>query len=139
MTAAGAAGAAGAAAAVAAAQRRRAEAEEEHMTGYRAEELEGWEFKIIRTSTRSFADREKMRAILSEEGQAGWELVEKFDDYRVRLKRRTDARSSDSQLSFDPYRTHVGTHPNVLAIRALVIVAGVLTAGLAAAIVIANQ
>jgi hypothetical protein len=49
-----------------------------------------------------------MRAILDEESQAGWVLVEKFDNGRVRLKRPASARQNDHGLSIDPYRTYVG-------------------------------
>lgn len=105
---AGAAG--GAAAAAAAAARRRAERkEEEQMTGYTATDLaDGWEFKILRSATGAFKKPEVLRGILEEEGRAGWVMVEKFDSQRVRLKRPAAARSGDSALGFDPYRTTVG-------------------------------
>jgi hypothetical protein len=49
-----------------------------------------------------------MHAILEEEARAGWKLVEKFDDSRLRLKRPTSARNLDATLDFDPHRTWVG-------------------------------
>jgi hypothetical protein len=48
-----------------------------------------------------------MQRYLAEEAQAGWTLVEKFDNSRIRLKRPAVARQQDSQCTFDPYRTRV--------------------------------
>ena len=110
MTA-GAGGAAGGAAAAAAAayaaeMMRR---EEEEMTQYTPEELrEDWEFKILRAITGAFRKPEVLRSVCEEEGQAGWILVEKFDDSRLRFKRPHAAKSGDTSLLFDPYRTHYG-------------------------------
>ena len=106
-------GAAAAAAAKAAARRRE---EEEEMTGYSRTDLEeGWEFKIMRSATAAFRKPEELRRILAEEARAGWMLVEKFDDRRVRLKRAPRARENDSTLDFDPYRTQVGLSEGKLA------------------------
>jgi hypothetical protein len=49
-----------------------------------------------------------MQRYLAEEAQAGWTLVEKFDNSRIRLKRPAATRQQDSQCTFDPYRTRVG-------------------------------
>jgi hypothetical protein len=99
----------GGAAVAAAAKRRRDEEEEENMTAYTAQDLtEDWEFKILRSSTAGFRNSEKLRRILEEEGRAGWILVEKFDNSRIRLKRPAKARAGDGTLPFDSYRTHVG-------------------------------
>jgi hypothetical protein len=106
MSAAAGAGAAAAAAAAAAEARRR---EEEEMTAYTRQDLAGdWEFKIIRSATNIFKDPQKMKAVLDEEARAGWVLVEKFDNQRLRLKRPHSARAADATLDFDAYRTHVG-------------------------------
>lgn len=79
------------------------------MTGYTDADLaEGWEFKIIRSATGWFRNPELLRRVLDEESRAGWTLVEKFDDQRVRLKRPAAARGRDGSLGFDPYRTTVG-------------------------------
>jgi len=112
--AAGGAAAGGAAAAAAAALA--AQQEEEEMTPYGAKELaEDWEFKILRSATNRFRDPIWLNAILQEEARAGWKLVEKFDDGRVRLKRPTGARGRDASLGFDPYRTWVGMSQQRLA------------------------
>ena len=100
---------AAAAAAIAAAQRQ----EEEEMTPYSTHDLaEGWEFKILRTNNfASFRDPQRLKAVLDEEKQGGWVLVEKFDDYRIRLKRPagTKAVQGDFADHYDPYRTTIGS------------------------------
>jgi hypothetical protein len=101
--------AASAAAAAAAAAAAKARQEEEEMTPYTPQDLaEGWEFKILRAVTNKFRDPLVLHGILQEEARAGWILVEKFDDMRVRLKRPARARANDAALDFDPYRTWVG-------------------------------
>lgn len=104
-----------AAAAAAAAARRRAE-EEEEMTGYSEQELRGeWEFKILRAHTRAFKKPEVLQQVCEEEAKAGWMLVEKFDDCRLRFKRPLSARARDAALSGDAYRTHYGTSQGAIA------------------------
>ena len=101
---------AGAAAAANAQRVRQMQCEEEQMTPYEPRDLaEDWEFKILRSATGGFRKPERLARILDEEARAGWMLVEKFDNQRVRLKRRAEARKNDRQLDFDPYRSHVGT------------------------------
>ena len=85
--------------------------EEEQMTDYSPGDLTGdWEFKIVRSTRAGFRKPERLREVLAEEAIAGWELVEKFDDSRIRLKRPTSRRQLDGKLEFDPYRTTVGTN-----------------------------
>jgi hypothetical protein len=99
----------GAATAAAAAQHQRMlQREEELMTKYSADEIEGWEFKIVRAATRKFKDPDSLRQICDEEARSGWEMLEKFDDSRVQFKRRTDNRDGDLHRDIDPYRTQVG-------------------------------
>ncbi len=103
------AAAAGGAAAAAAAHQATLKQEEEEMTPYSSRDLaDDWEFKILRSSTPTFKNPERLRAALDEEAKAGWMLVEKFDNSRIRLKRPNSARQLDGKLDFDPYRTHVG-------------------------------
>ena len=102
------AGGAAAVAAAAEAERRRRE-EEEEMTKYTDADLqEGWEFKILRANTAAFRKPEVFQKACAEEAAAGWVLVEKFDDQRLRFKRPLSAREKDSSLDFDPYRTQYG-------------------------------
>lgn len=103
--------AASAAGAAAAAHQRRLLEEEEEMTKYSSQELaDEWEFKIVRSSTAAFKKPEALRQMLEAEAMAGWALVEKFDDNRVRLKRPRSARERDTGLpaEVDPYRTRYG-------------------------------
>lgn len=99
-------------AAAAAAERRRKleEAEEEKMTKYNVDEIEKWEFKIVRSDSGAFRKPEVLQVVLEEEAQAGWEMVEKFDNRRIRFRRPIEARKQDEMLPeyFDPYRTHYG-------------------------------
>jgi hypothetical protein len=112
----------GGAAAAAAASRRQ---EEEEMTSYSENELaEGWEFKILRSNMHAFRKPENLQKYLEEEGRAGWVLVEKFDDNRVRLKRPASARRGDAALNFDPYRTQVGLSDTGMVFMILGIVVG---------------
>ena len=116
------------AAAAAAAARRRREEEEEHMTPYTPRDLaENWEFKILRSATGDFKDPAVMQRYLAEEAQAGWTLVEKFDNSRIRLKRPAAARQQDAQCTFDPYRTRVGISEVALGL----LIAGSILGGVA--------
>ena len=112
-------GAAAAAAAAAEAARR----EEEEMTPYSSKDLaEDWEFKILRSVTNKFRDPIWMHAVLQEEARAGWTLLEKFDDARVRLKRPAGARANDADVGFDPYRTWVGMSRTRFAVLIMLVV-----------------
>jgi hypothetical protein len=128
----------GAAAAAAAEARRRQE--EEEMTSYSENDLsEGWEFKILRSNMNAFRKPENLKKYLEEEGRAGWILVEKFDDNRLRLKRSASARRRDAALNFDPYRTQVGLSDAGMVFMILGIVFGVIIGviGLVALLVLA--
>jgi hypothetical protein len=103
-----------AAAAAAAQRRRKLQREEEEMTRYQTDELEGWEFKIVRAATPKFRRPEVIQQVCEEEARAGWEMVEKFDDYRIRFKRPTERRADDPHLDIDPYRTQIGISGNRL-------------------------
>ncbi len=96
---------------------------------------EGWEFKILRTAAGRFGDPARLRAVLVEEARAGWTLLEKFDDNRLRLKRPASTRSRDASLGFDPYRSFVG--PNQAMAVALATGAVLLAAGAFVALTLA--
>lgn len=68
------------------------------------------EYKIITSNTPAFSTNEKMQQVLAEEAQAGWELEEKFDSFKIRVSRDKSARDKDGSLSIDPYRTTVGVN-----------------------------
>ena len=106
--------AAAAAAAAAAVARRRMEMEEEFMTQYSSDELaQNWEFKIVRANTAVFKNAATFKRLIEEEARAGWTLVEKFDNTRVRFKRPQQARLNDATLQrgVDPYRVQYGMSP----------------------------
>jgi hypothetical protein len=127
--------AAGASGASAAAAHQRLLAEEEEMTNYSSKDLSGeWEFKIVRANTGVFRNPAELEKLVKEESQAGWVLLEKFDNSRVRFKRPVSARQDDSQLSpgVDPYRSHYGMNPAlfVFLLTGAVIVGSLVFTGL---------
>jgi hypothetical protein len=108
----------GAAAAAAAAKRRQEQQEEEEMTKYTDEDLrEGWEFKIVRSNTNAFRNPATLQKLVEDEALAGWMMLEKFDEGRVRFKRPVSARTKDSSLpdGVDPYRATYGISEGKLA------------------------
>jgi hypothetical protein len=127
-------------AATAAAEEARKREEEEEMTGYTPEELnEEWEFKIVRANTPVFRKSERLRQVVEEEAHAGWTLLEKFDDTRVRFRRPRSAAQRDAYLppEVDPYRTHIGASPNAALLVALGIGVALFLAGLLAVVLVA--
>jgi len=115
-------------AAKAARQRRE---EEENMAEYSKDDLDGWEFKIMRSAFGKFRNPDFVRELCAEEAKSGWELVEKFDDNRIRFKRRTDRRSMDSHHERNPYRTSADTGASVILWAALGIILVLLGIGAA--------
>ena len=126
----------GAAAAAAAARLRRLrEQEEEEMTTYNADDLANdWEFKIVRANRPVFGDPARLRSLREEEARAGWVMVEKFDNSRIRFKRPRQAALNDATLpaGVDPYRVQYGLSPVsfalVMVISILVVVFGIIGA-----------
>jgi len=115
---------------------KRQQEEEEEMTPYSAKDLaDGWEFKILRSAAGRFSDPFWLKGVLDEEARAGWEFLEKFDNFRVRLKRPASARERDASLNFDPYRTWVGMGQGKFAV---LLTAGILVFGFALVAIIAH-
>jgi len=93
------------------------------MTKYTDADLEGeWEFKILRSNIAAFRKPDVFQKACEEEALAGWVLVEKFDDQRLRFKRPISAREKDSSLDFDPYRTQYGTAANTRLVAGCTVV-----------------
>ncbi len=93
--------------------------EEEELTNYSDPELKGeWEFKIVRSNLGSFKKQEVLQQACDEEARAGWVLLEKFDDRRLRFKRPISERARDAGLGFDPYRTQYGASTSMVALIA---------------------
>jgi hypothetical protein len=117
------------AAAAAEKRRRLLFAEEEDMTGYTEDDLrEEWEFKIVRSGTAAFRKPEVLKKLLEEEARAGWVMLEKFDDSRIRFKRPRSARAKDALLpaDVDPYRTQYGALSNQYAVVVGLVMVGLL-------------
>ena len=66
--------------------------------------------------------------LLEEETRAGWVMLEKLDDYRVRLKRPHRARAQDAYLpgDVDPYRSHYGAAPTQHTVAVLLTIGALL-------------
>lgn len=66
-----------------------------------------WEYKIVRAKRPIFGNPATFARLCREEALAGWILLEKFDNRRVRFKRPLHLREDldASTLPFDPYRT----------------------------------
>ncbi|MGL6283470.1 MAG: hypothetical protein ACRC2J_13805 [Microcoleaceae cyanobacterium] len=77
-----------------------------------------WEYKIVRSNSDIFRNPEIFYRLCQEEAQAGWILLEKLDDQRVRFKRSYIKRDSinTKNLAFDPYRTQYGPSGNFINI-----------------------
>lgn len=128
----GAGAGAGAAAAAAAAEEARRREEEERLTNYTKEDLnEGWEFKILRSGLA--LKQERFKEICEEEAKNGWQLVEKFDQTRIRFKRPISARENDQYAEIDPYRTNYskGTGKVVAIILGITFLTMAIIAGIA--------
>lgn len=96
------------AATAAAAQKAQNDREEEVTSVYPAGTEELYEYKILRSVWGVFGNPGKLRVVLAEEAEAGWEMVELFDAKRLRLRRRVECRKTDHRLPRDPYRLQVG-------------------------------
>ena len=66
------------------------------------------EYKIIQSQTPLFANSAKMHEVLEQESRAGWQLLEKEDNFRLKLQRSISHRENDAALDFDAYRSNVG-------------------------------
>jgi hypothetical protein len=105
-------------------RRMRLEKEEESMIGYTQDELQGdWEFKIVRSERGAFRKPQVLSQLVEEEAQAGWVMLEKFDDNRVRFKRPRSARARDIYLpeGVDPYRTRYDTFSSQAVVLAVMV------------------
>jgi hypothetical protein len=84
--------------------------EEQELSIYSAQDLQqDWEFKILRSPAGVFAKRKKVDQAVADESLAGWVLVEKLDDNRLRFKRPASAKQNDYLLPehINPYRTEL--------------------------------
>lgn len=66
------------------------------------------EYKVMQAQTPLFSDTKKMHEVLDQEAKAGWRLLEKEDNYKIRLQRDISNRENDKNLDIDAYRSTVG-------------------------------
>ncbi|HEY0961439.1 MAG TPA: hypothetical protein VGE69_03700 [Pseudomonadales bacterium] len=86
--------------------------------------MDNKEFKVITSNTPIFANPAKLKQVLAEEAQAGWDLEELIDSNKIRVGRDKSQRSSDGNRTLDPYRINVGMNQVLyLGIAALVTIA----------------
>jgi hypothetical protein len=116
--------------------RRLEEEEEEEMSSPDAVEATRHEYKILRSATGAFRSPVKFSELLNEEARAGWELLEKLSDHRVRLRRHIKWRNDDARLSQDPYRTRVGMSEDALTLWVVTAVSAVIGAIILAAVLL---
>lgn len=71
----------------------------------------GWEFKILRASRSVFRNPNILQRVCEEESKAGWILLEKLDERRLRFRRPVALRDhiKPETLKYDPYRSHYGS------------------------------
>lgn len=83
----------------------------------------GWEFKILRAKRDLFRNPETLKRVCDEEAEAGWILLEKLDERRLRFKRPMVLRDrlDPEQLNRDPYRSRYGSPVSLSTILGLLI------------------
>ncbi len=79
------------------------------------------EYKVITSNTPIFGNPVRLKEILAEEAQAGWDLAELIDSSKIRVCRDKSARSGDSSRTLDPYRISVGMNQALYLVIAAVI------------------
>ncbi|HIK10668.1 MAG TPA: hypothetical protein IGS52_10435 [Oscillatoriaceae cyanobacterium M33_DOE_052] len=108
-------------------------------TAWQSQPSGEWEYKIVRANRDLFRNPEVFQQLITEEALAGWSLLEKLDDRRVRFKRPVALRDTIdvSQLNFDPYRSHYGPETEYVSLVGAVaaVVAMILPAYLGYALV----
>jgi|TARA_B110000971_G_scaffold89800_1_gene92366 hypothetical protein len=66
------------------------------------------EYKVLQSQTPLFSSTAKMHKELELESKAGWSLLEKEDNYRIKLQRDISNRANDKNLDIDAYRSTAG-------------------------------
>lgn len=123
--------------------KRREEVEEENLTRYESnissEQPKGWEFKILRTNGSGFRSRKILTKVCAEESQAGWILLEKLDDHRLRFRRPVSARDRDNQCKIDPYRTRYGISETIETWTTIVVILVIMSGAAAFGFIAMNR
>lgn len=85
--------------------------------------MDNKEYKVITSNTPMFGNPARLKQILAEEAQAGWDLEELIDANKIKVSRDKSNRSGDGSRSIDPYRINVGMNQAAfMAIAAVVTV-----------------
>lgn len=66
------------------------------------------EYKVITSNTPAFGNPQKLKQLLAEEAEAGWDLEELIDASKLKLGRDKSQRAQDASRKIDPYRISVG-------------------------------
>jgi hypothetical protein len=96
---------------------------EEQSTNKRDLRSLGWEFKILRAQSKLFDNPKLLKQVCDEEAEAGWILLEKLDDQRLRFKRPMFLRDQPTQSKYDPYRCFYGSRYSWSTLGSLLILA----------------
>lgn len=85
------------------------------------------EYKTIQAQTPLFADSTKLHSVLDQEAKAGWQLLWKEDNYKVKLQRNISHRENDKNLDFDAYRSSVGVSSVVTYVGTALLTLGIVS------------
>ena len=85
------------------------------------------EYKTIQSQTPLFADTGKMHEVLALEAKAGWQLLSKEDNYKIKLQRDISHRENDKNLDIDAYRTAVGVSSVVTYVGTAALTLGIVS------------
>lgn len=86
------------------------------------------EYKTIQAQTAVFANTDKMHKVLAEEARAGWRLLAKEDNHKIKLQRDIANRENDKNLDFDAYRTTIGVSSMVTYVGTIIITLAIVSA-----------
>ncbi|CDM93406.1 MAG: hypothetical protein P5702_05605 [Limnospira sp. PMC 1291.21] len=77
-----------------------------------------WEYKIVRAQRDLFRNPKTFEKLCQEEAIAGWVMVEKLDDRRIRFRRPSNYQpsQSDQVALIDPYRSSYGSSFNLMGL-----------------------
>lgn len=90
--------------------------------------MENKEYKIITSRTPIFSNSQKLKQVLAEEAEAGWDLYELRDSSQIRVSRDKSARSNDANCRIDPYRMVIGMNSAAYFAIASIVTVGVIYA-----------
>ena len=111
----------------------------EELARYGAEDLnDDWEFKILRSRSGAFGQQDVVERVCEEESHAGWRMVEKCDNHRLRFKRPANMEVDDLLCPVDPYRTVYRVNSPNLGKLTVAVTTGIVLGGSLTMLAIAN-